>query len=56
MDRFNAHFGVVNKRDTKDDIGRHFNGVGHHSIEDMTLYVLDFIYSFAGPSVLQKTQ
>ncbi len=45
MDRFKAHFGVVNRRDMKEDIGRHFNSAKHHGIDDMELHVLDFIYS-----------
>ncbi len=45
MDRFKAHFGVVNRRDMKEDIGRHFNGPKHSGIDDMSINVLDFIYA-----------
>ncbi len=45
MDRFKAHFSVVNQRDMKEDIGCHFNSANHHGIDDMELHVLDFIYS-----------
>ena len=45
MDRFKAHFGVVNRRDMKEDIGHHFNGPKHHGINDMTIHALHFIYA-----------
>ncbi len=45
MDRFKAHFGVVNRRDMKEDIGHHFNGPRHNGISDMTIHVLHFIYA-----------
>ncbi len=45
MDRFKAHFGVVNRRDMKEDIGLHFNGPNHHGISDMTIHALHFIYA-----------
>ena len=45
MDRFKAHFGVINRRDMKEDIGHHFNSAKHHGTDDMAIHVLDFIYA-----------
>ncbi len=45
MDWFKAHFGVIGRRDMKDDIGRHFNSANHHGTADMGLHILDFIYA-----------
>ena len=45
MDRFKAHFSVVNRRDMEEDIGRHFNRPSHHGINDMSINILDFIYA-----------
>ncbi len=43
--RFGAHAGSINRKNLKDDIGRHFNLPDHHGLEDMTLHILDFIFA-----------
>ncbi len=45
MDRSKAHFGMINRQDMKDDIGRHFNSAGHTGTSDLSLHILDFIYA-----------
>ncbi len=45
MDRFKAHFSCINRRDMKEDIGRHFNSTGHSGTSDLHIHVLDFIHA-----------
>ena len=43
--RFGAHFGSINRRNLKEDIGRHFNLENHHRVKDIKITVLDFIHA-----------
>ncbi len=55
MDRFNAHLGVVNRRDMK-DIGCHFNGLDHSGTSDMTIHVLHPIYALSEAAFILDVQ
>ena len=43
MDRFQGHFGSVQRNDPKSDIAKHYNSNGHTGTDDMILHILDFI-------------
>ncbi len=45
MDRFKAHFRVINQRDISEGLGRHFNSVNHHGTDNMKIHILDFIFA-----------
>ncbi len=45
MDRFKAHFGVINRRDMSEDLGHHFNSANHHGTDDVAIHILDFIFA-----------
>ena len=44
MERFQGHFYNINNNKREDTIGRHFNSQGHHGIQDIEIYILDFIH------------
>ena len=44
MDRFQGHFGVIQRNDRNSDIAAHFNSNGHNGTQDMTIHILDFIF------------
>jgi hypothetical protein len=43
MDRFQGHFGCVQRNDQKSDIAKHYNSSGHTGTDDMIIHILDFI-------------
>ncbi len=43
--RFGAHFGSINRKNLKEDVGRHFNLQKHHGVKDLQITVLDFIHA-----------
>ena len=45
MDKFKAHFSCINRQDMKEDIGWHFNIMGHSGTNDLLIHVLDFSYA-----------
>ena len=45
MDRFGNHFTSIQRNDGKNDVGKHFNGIGHSGIENLKLHILDFIHA-----------
>jgi hypothetical protein len=44
MDRFQGHFGVIQRNDPNNDIAAHFNENGHRGTDDMKIHILDFIF------------
>lgn len=44
MDRFQGHFGVIQRNDHNSDIAKHYNSEGHEGTKDMILHIVDFIY------------
>ena len=45
MDRFGHHFTSIQRNDGKNDVCKHFNQPGHSGIQDLKLYILDFIHA-----------
>ena len=44
MDRFQGHFGKISRKDKDTLITDHFSSSNHRGIEDIEIYVLDYIH------------
>ena len=47
MDRFQGHFGSINREETTTLINDHFNGEDHKGIHDFEIHIVDFIQADA---------
>ena len=47
MDHFQGHWQTIQAKNTKVDIGRHFNLPNHQGTDDMKISVLEFVYADA---------
>ena len=45
MDRFQAHFYNIAYNRPKSEIGKHFNSTNHKGLDDVEIYILDFIHA-----------
>ena len=43
--RFSAHFLKISKNDPESEIARHFNSEHHMDLDDVSIHIVDFIYS-----------
>lgn len=44
-ERMVGHFGMIKRNDPKSEVGLHFNLPNHAGINDVTIYIVDFIYA-----------
>ena len=44
INRFWAHFQKIKSKNVNYDVSRHFNQTDHKCVEDIKIYILDFIY------------
>jgi hypothetical protein len=44
MDRFQGHFGNIQRNDINSDIAKHFNTNEHQGTVDLEIHIVDFIY------------
>ena len=44
MQRFQGHFGMIQRNDPKSDIAKHYNSANHKGTNDMQIHILDFIH------------
>jgi hypothetical protein len=44
MDRFQGHFGVIQRNDPSSDIAAHFNSTNHNGTQDLKIHIGDFIF------------
>jgi hypothetical protein len=44
MDRFQGHYGNIQRNDANSDIAKHFNTNEHKGTEDIEIHIVDFIY------------
>ena len=43
-ERFKNHFGQIKNKSQETEVSRHFTQKGHHGLDDVEIYVLDYIY------------
>ena len=44
MDRFQGHFGAIQRNDNNNDIAKHYNTNQHDGTADMMIHIVDFIF------------
>ena len=54
MDRFQDHFHKINRNIQNSDIGTHFNSNQHKGLEDVEIYVVDFIHCSPESGIARK--